>query len=72
MITLLQLGVSLFSLFQNTIAGNLFNPKNQSLDKGFFSDKYIIIWLQSTKEKLNNLSVHSLVNLEKTGFANKG
>ena len=57
---------------QNTIAGNLVSLKNQSFDRVFFGDKYIIIWLQLAKEKLNNLSVHSFFNLEKTGFANKG
>lgn len=65
----------MFSLSQKTIAGNLVNsqPKGLITRQRSFSDKYIIIiWLQSAKEKLYNLLVHSLVNLEKTGFATKG
>ena len=64
----------MFSSSQKTIAGNLVNrdPKELITRKRSFSDRYIINWLQSTKAKLYNLLVHSLVNLEKTGFATKG
>ena len=65
--------MSLFSLFQNTIAGNIVNLNNPSLDKVFLLINISFnIWLQSAKEKLNNLTVHSLVNLEKTAFVIKG